>query len=109
MNRMAITFTFIAAATIVVFSATAVCPQATNVKSPSPARVLFGYLKGNDATIASSGPREVTVKYSLNVICPMNPQDLTPKRIVAELDRYIVGQTQAKRAVAVALRNRYRR
>ena len=39
----------------------------------------------------------------------MNPQDLTPRRIVAELDRYIVGQANAKRAVAVALRNRYRR
>ncbi|HKW45607.1 MAG TPA: ATP-dependent protease ATPase subunit HslU [Candidatus Eremiobacteraceae bacterium] len=39
----------------------------------------------------------------------MQPQDLTPARIVAELDRYIVGQAQAKRAVAVALRNRYRR
>src|ERR1700719_1863950 len=39
----------------------------------------------------------------------MQPQDLTPARIVAELDRYIVGQSQAKRAVAIALRNRYRR
>jgi ATP-dependent HslUV protease ATP-binding subunit HslU len=39
----------------------------------------------------------------------MNPQDLTPTRIVAELDRYIVGQANAKRAVAIALRNRYRR
>ena len=34
---------------------------------------------------------------------------LTPTEIVAELDRYIVGQTEAKKAVAVALRNRYRR
>jgi ATP-dependent HslUV protease ATP-binding subunit HslU len=34
---------------------------------------------------------------------------LTPAQIVAELDRYIVGQTRAKRAVAVALRNRWRR
>jgi len=33
----------------------------------------------------------------------------TPKEIVRELDRYIVGQDEAKRAVAVALRNRYRR
>ncbi len=33
----------------------------------------------------------------------------TPKQIVGELDRYIIGQTNAKRAVAVALRNRYRR
>lgn len=35
--------------------------------------------------------------------------NLTPKQIVAELDRYIIGQTKAKRAVAIALRNRYRR
>jgi ATP-dependent HslUV protease ATP-binding subunit HslU len=35
--------------------------------------------------------------------------ELTPARIVAELDRYIVGQTEAKRAVAVAMRNRWRR
>jgi len=34
---------------------------------------------------------------------------LTPIEIVAELDRYIIGQSDAKRAVAVALRNRYRR
>jgi ATP-dependent HslUV protease ATP-binding subunit HslU len=35
--------------------------------------------------------------------------DLTPRQIVAELDRHIVGQTGAKRAVAIALRNRWRR
>lgn len=35
--------------------------------------------------------------------------ELTPKQIVRELDRYIIGQDEAKRAVAVALRNRYRR
>lgn len=34
---------------------------------------------------------------------------LTPREIVRELDRYIIGQDEAKRAVAVALRNRYRR
>src|SRR5205807_2879212 len=39
----------------------------------------------------------------------VNLQALTPEQIVRELDRYIVGQTKAKRAVAVALRNRYRR
>ena len=38
----------------------------------------------------------------------MNNQ-LTPKEIVAELDKYIIGQTQAKKSVAIALRNRYRR
>ena len=34
---------------------------------------------------------------------------LTPKQIAAELDRHIVGQSDAKRAVAIALRNRWRR
>ena len=36
-------------------------------------------------------------------------QDLTPRQIVEELNRYIVGQNDAKRSVAIALRNRYRR
>lgn len=36
-------------------------------------------------------------------------KDLTPREIVAELDRHIVGQAGAKRAVAIALRNRWRR
>ncbi|MBI1336804.1 MAG: ATP-dependent protease ATPase subunit HslU [Phycisphaera sp.] len=36
-------------------------------------------------------------------------QDLTPTQIVAELDKYIIGQAAAKRAVAVAIRNRWRR
>ena len=35
--------------------------------------------------------------------------ELTPKRIVEELDKYIIGQSTAKKAVAIALRNRYRR
>lgn len=39
----------------------------------------------------------------------MGNQSLTPRQIVAELDKYIVGQKQAKKSVAVALRNRYRR
>src|SRR4029077_20928865 len=36
-------------------------------------------------------------------------RSLTPKEIVAELDKYIVGQAPAKRAVAIAIRNRWRR
>mgnify|MGYP001627153053 CR=1 FL=1 len=36
-------------------------------------------------------------------------EELTPKRIVEELDKYIVGQEEAKKAVAIALRNRWRR
>ena len=35
--------------------------------------------------------------------------DLSPREIVKELDKYIIGQEKAKRAVAIALRNRYRR
>lgn len=36
-------------------------------------------------------------------------EQLTPRQIVAELDKYIIGQREAKRAVAIALRNRWRR
>jgi ATP-dependent HslUV protease ATP-binding subunit HslU len=39
----------------------------------------------------------------------MTAEELTPRQIVAELDRYIVGQAKAKRSVAIAMRNRYRR
>jgi len=40
---------------------------------------------------------------------PSSPHTMTPREIVSELDRYIVGQRAAKRAVAIALRNRWRR
>ena len=40
---------------------------------------------------------------------PFLLQDLSPRKIVAELDRHVVGQTKAKRAVAIALRDRWRR
>src|SRR5690554_5333059 len=36
-------------------------------------------------------------------------EELTPREIVSRLDKYIIGQNDAKRAVAIALRNRYRR
>jgi ATP-dependent HslUV protease ATP-binding subunit HslU len=39
----------------------------------------------------------------------MSPDDLTPRKIVEKLDQYIIGQQEAKRAVAIALRNRWRR
>ncbi len=39
----------------------------------------------------------------------MKKDTLTPRQIVEELDKYIIGQTKAKRAVAIALRNRWRR
>ena len=40
---------------------------------------------------------------------PGRTRELTPREVVRELDRYIIGQDDAKRAVAIALRNRYRR
>ncbi|MBO0930152.1 ATP-dependent protease ATPase subunit HslU [Fibrella aquatilis] len=40
---------------------------------------------------------------------PSTVRDLTPRQIVAELDQYIIGQHEAKRNVAIALRNRWRR
>ena len=36
-------------------------------------------------------------------------EELTPRQIVAELDKYIIGQDKAKKSVAIALRNRWRR
>lgn len=40
---------------------------------------------------------------------PLNVNSLTPRQIVQELDRYVIGQREAKRMVAIALRNRWRR
>ena len=51
---------------------------------------------------------------NLNIIKGTKKSDskvsaLSPREIVSELDRYVIGQKQAKKAVAVALRNRWRR
>ena len=40
---------------------------------------------------------------------PRGLDEMTPREIVAELDKYVVGQQRAKKAVAIALRNRIRR
>ncbi|RMG05943.1 MAG: ATP-dependent protease ATPase subunit HslU [Nitrospirae bacterium] len=50
-----------------------------------------------------------TIKEQIPVLSEDINASLTPKRIVEELDKYIIGQHKAKRAVAVALRNRWRR
>jgi AAA+ superfamily predicted ATPase len=55
----------------------------------------------NTMAIYLSGETAETAKQMLD--------DLTPREIVEQLDKYVVGQTAAKRAVAVALRNRIRR
>jgi ATP-dependent HslUV protease ATP-binding subunit HslU len=54
---------------------------------------------GNEAALHSEGGRK-----EARLV-----ESLSPRQIVAELDRYIIGQKDAKRAVAVALRNRWRR
>ena len=43
------------------------------------------------------------------VVQDTGPPVMTPREIVSELDRYIIGQAKAKRSVAIALRNRWRR
>ena len=57
------------------------------------------------SNITSFKPKEIKedVEQSSNVT------SLSPREIVSELDRYVIGQNQAKRAVAIALRNRWRR
>lgn len=57
------------------------------------------------SNITSFKPKEIKE----NVEQSSNVTSLSPREIVSELDRYIIGQNQAKRAVAIALRNRWRR
>jgi ATP-dependent HslUV protease ATP-binding subunit HslU len=64
----------------------------------------------------SKSEKEIVFTPGGNGAAPAEPEellpaldDMTPREIVAELDKYIVGQNAAKRAVAVALRNRVRR
>jgi len=57
------------------------------------------------SNITSFKPKEIKE----NVEQCSNVTSLSPREIVSELDRYVIGQKQAKRAVAIALRNRWRR
>lgn len=50
-----------------------------------------------------------TVKKHVDIIKRKDQGELTPREIVRELDRYIIGQDNAKKSVAIALRNRWRR
>src|SRR5262249_13538392 len=53
--------------------------------------------------------RRVVVAIFLPESTQTSAETLTPRQIVAELDKYVIGQANAKRAVAIALRNRMRR
>ena len=57
------------------------------------------------SNITSFKPKEIKE----NVEQSSTVTSLSPREIVSELDRYVIGQKQAKRAVAIALRNRWRR
>jgi len=57
------------------------------------------------SNIANFKPKKIKE----NVEQSSNVTSLSPREIVSELDRYVIGQNQAKRAVAIALRNRWRR
>jgi len=57
------------------------------------------------SNITSFKPKEIKE----NIEQSSNVTSLSPREIVSELDRYVIGQKQAKRAVAIALRNRWRR
>src|SRR4029077_1460643 len=72
--------------------------------------------KGIEQVMTMKSEKEVVYSPGGNGAEPVEEQellpaldDMTPREIVAELDKYIVGQNAAKRAVAVALRNRVRR
>ena len=57
------------------------------------------------SNITNFKPKEIKE----NIEQSSNVTSLSPREIVSELDRYVIGQNQAKRAVAIALRNRWRR
>jgi ATP-dependent HslUV protease ATP-binding subunit HslU len=57
----------------------------------------------------SEQPQEQNFEEEHNEDNIIETEELKPKEIVQELDRYIVGQFDAKKAVAIALRNRWRR
>ena len=60
-------------------------------------------------TVHSTDPAAPSASAPEGDSAPVWLEDLTPRQIVGELDKYIVGQQEAKRAVAIAMRNRWRR
>ncbi len=58
----------------------------------------------DNTNVTQLHPKDKNKKEELSLV-----SSLSPREIVSELDRFVVGQNKAKRAVAVALRNRWRR
>ena len=58
----------------------------------------------DNSNVTPLHPKETDKKKEKSLV-----SSLSPREIVSELDRFVVGQNKAKRAVAVALRNRWRR
>ena len=58
----------------------------------------------DNSNVTPLHPKEKTLKEKASLV-----SSLSPREIVSELDRFVVGQNKAKKAVAVALRNRWRR
>ena len=58
----------------------------------------------DNSNVTKLHPKEKNQKAEASLV-----SSLSPREIVSELDRFVVGQNKAKRAVAVALRNRWRR
>src|SRR5687768_5399405 len=71
--------------------------QSNRIETEDPAELT-------EAPLAPSGGAEEYPDYYDELY-----ETLTPRQIVLELDKYIIGQDKAKRAVAIALRNRWRR
>ena len=77
---------------------------------PSPSSSDTEVGSGNGPEVATEAEREMTPDSDVADASEEDWLDqLTPRQIVAELDKYIVGQDEAKKAVAIALRNRWRR
>ena len=72
------------------------------------ARYNIGGCRFNSQAPAPSGATEI-LDEATNFEELTNPADMKPKDVVAALDKFIVGQKEAKRSVAIALRNRWRR
>ena len=58
----------------------------------------------DNSNVTTLHPKEKAQKEKASLV-----SSLSPREIVSELDRFVVGQNKAKRAVAIALRNRWRR